>query len=153
MFSVNVFPKTHIDQISSVLLLTHCSHWMSVALSKQILSDDMRKNHQALLSQWLSVQIGDHVLFLCTAGSQAVVNSCFGARDENNITSHPSGAWHRTRSPPWVSLFNIRVLYSGAARRSEIYGRFSIRSVSHTRKHKHRDTSAQDLQTIVLLQR
>ena len=40
---------------------------------------------------WLPGPIGGSVLFLCTAGSQATVNSHFGARDGNNITSHPSG--------------------------------------------------------------
>lgn len=123
------------------MLLTHCPHWMSVAVSKQILSDGMRKNHQALLSPVIICKDWAYVLFLCAAGSQAVVNSFFGVRDENNIASHPSGAWQRTRSPPWVSLFNIRVLYSEAAKRAEIYGQCSIRSVSHTHEktqaHRH----------------
>lgn len=51
-------------------------------------------------------------------------------------TSHliPSGALQGTRLPPQVWLFNIRVLYSEAVGRSEIYGLCSIRSISHTRK-------------------
>lgn len=65
---------------------------------------------------------------------------------EMGTTSHliPRGAWQGTRSPPRVSLFNIRALYSEAARRSEIYGRCSIRSLSHIREntdtHTHRPT-------------
>lgn len=116
-----------------------CPHWMSVAQSKQMLSVTMRKDHQALLSSDYQGRL-DCVLFLCTAGSQATLNSLFGVRDGNNITSHPPGAWQRTRSPPRLSLFSIRVLYWEAARRSEIYGQCSIRSMSHTHTHEKRHT-------------
>lgn len=45
-----------------------------------------------LYLQWLPTHTGDGVLFLCLAGSRATLNSHFGARDGNNIASHPSGA-------------------------------------------------------------
>lgn len=57
---------------------------------------------------------------------------------EMGTISHliPRGPDRGTRSLPQVSLFNIWVLYSEAARRSEIYDQCSIRSMSHTHTKK-----------------
>lgn len=93
--------------------------------------------------EWFPAHTGDSAFFLCAAGRQATLNSHFGARDGNNITSHPSGAWRGTRSLPQVSSFNIRVLYSEAARRSEIYDHCSVRSVWHKHAHTHKETKSQ----------
>lgn len=69
--------------------------WMCAAQSEPILLVGMKRKKKIIIQlylQWLPTHTGDGVLFLCLAGSRATLNSHFGARDGNNIASHPSGA-------------------------------------------------------------
>lgn len=122
----------------SVLMQIQCTQWMWVAQSKQIWSVSMRKDHQGFISS-------DYTDTLETVSSSGVL---LGARLqliptlEMGTISHliPQGPDRGTRSLLQVSLFNIRVLYSEAARRSEIYDQCSIRSMSHTWENTNSDT-------------
>lgn len=76
-------------------MLTHCvlTERQYSSVWANIIRWYEERSSSFIISSDYPEHIGDSVLFLCvaTAASQATVNSYFGARDGNNITSHPSG--------------------------------------------------------------